>query len=328
MKPPRRQFLHLASGAAVLMALSAFFLSGEGAWSQMRTIKIVVPFPPGGTADIVARLLADQISRAQGLTMLVENRPGAASVVGTEAVSRAAPDGNTVLISANSFIINALLKKLSYEPLTSFEPICNLVRSPQVLAVNSASPYRTLADLFVASRAKPSGLTLASVGPATAQHIAFEMLKRRANVDMIFIPFAGTAPAVGSLLGGHVTSVLVNYPEVAEPLQAGKLRALASTLQVRTEQLPNVPTVAESGYPDFESETWIGVVAPAKTPKETVARLANWFTVAMQTLEIKTQLANLGLSQVGVCGGDFAAYLRKQNDEYGRAIREASIKGE
>jgi tripartite-type tricarboxylate transporter receptor subunit TctC len=324
----RRQFLHLPAGAAVLVALLGIFLFGEGAWSQTRTIKIVVPFPPGGTADVVARLLADQISRAQGLTVLVENRAGAASVIGTETVSRAAPDGNTVLIPANSFIINAFLKKLSYDPLSSFEPICNLVRSPHVLAVNSASPYQTLADLFVAARAKPGELTLASVGPATAQHIAFEMLKRRANVDMTFIPFAGTAPAVNSLLGGHVTSVLVNYPEVAEQLHAGKLRALVSTLQARTEHLPNVPTVAESGYLDFETDTWIGLFAPAKTPKETVARLANWFTTAMETLEIKTKLVNLGLSQVGICGDDFTAYLRQQNDEYGRAIREANIKGE
>ena len=303
-------------------------LSVEGAWSQTRTVKVVVPFPPGGTADTVARLLADQISGVQGLTILVENRAGAASVIGTEAVSRAAPDGNTLLVPANSFIINAFLKKLSYEPLSSFEPICNLVRSPHVLAVNSTSPYRTLADLLGAARAKPGQLTLASVGPATSQHIAFEMLKRRAKVDITFIPFAGTAPAVNSLLGGHVTSVLVNYPEVAEHLQTGKLRALVSTLQARTAQLPSVPTVAESGYPDFETDTWIGLFAPAKTPKETIAQLTDWFTTAMQASEIKMKFANLGLSQVGTCGADFAAYLRKQNEEYGRTIREANIKGE
>ncbi len=327
MKPRRRQFLHRAAGAAMLAVASILF-SDDGAWSQSRTIKIVVPFPPGGAADIVARLLADNIGRAQGLTMLIENRAGAASVIGTEAVSRAAPDGNTVLVAANSFLINAFLKKLTYDPLSSFEPICNLVRSPHVLAVNSASPYGTLADLFGAGRVKPGELTLASVGPATAQHIAFEMLKRRAKVDMTFIPFAGTAPAVNSILGGHVTSVLVNYPEVAEQLQAGKLRALVSTLQARTEQLPNIPTVAESGYPEFETDTWIGLFAPAKTLKETVAQLANWFTTAMQTPEVKTKLVNLGLSQVGTCGGDFASYLRKQNEEYGRVIREANIKGE
>jgi tripartite-type tricarboxylate transporter receptor subunit TctC len=294
----------------------------------MRTIKIVVPFPPGGAVDLLARLLADQVSRAQGLTLVVENRPGAASVMGTETVSRAAPDGNTLLVPANSFIINAFLKKISYDPLASFEPVCNLVRSPHVLAVNSASPYRNLADLFAAARAKPGELTLASAGPASAQHIAFELLKRRADVDMTFVPFSGTTPAVNSLLGGHVASVLVNYAEVAEQLNAGKLRALVTTLQARTERLPDVPTVAESGYPDFATDSWIGLVAPAKTPKETVAQLANWFTTALETPEIKTRLASLGLSQVGMCGDDFAAYLRKQKDEYGRAIREANIKGE
>jgi tripartite-type tricarboxylate transporter receptor subunit TctC len=289
---------------------------------------MIVPFPPGGAADTVARVLADQISRAQGLTVLVENRAGAASVIGTEAVSRAAPDGNTLLVPANSFLISALLKKVTYQPLSSFEPICNLVRSPHVLAVNSASPYSSLADLFGAARGKPGEFTLASIGPASAQHLAFEMLKLRADVDMTFVPFAGTAPAVNSLLGGHVTSVLVNYPEVAEQLKAGRLRALVTTLKARINSLSNVPTVAESGYPDFETDTWIGLVAPAKTPKETVAQLADWFTVALQAPEVKTKLITLGLDPFGTCGADFAAYLRKQNDEYGRVIREANIKAE
>jgi tripartite-type tricarboxylate transporter receptor subunit TctC len=178
-----RRLLWLGTAAAIVSAVWGICLHGESAWSQARTIKIIVPFPPGGAADLMPRLVADQISRAQGLTMVVENRPGAASVIGTEMVSRATPDGNTVLVAANSFIINAFLKKISYDPLTSFVPVCNLARSPHVLAVNSASPYRTLADLFAAARAKPGELTLASVGPATAQHIAFEVLKRRADVD-------------------------------------------------------------------------------------------------------------------------------------------------
>jgi tripartite-type tricarboxylate transporter receptor subunit TctC len=180
MKLLRRRFLHLAAGAVALTVLLA--LAEHGAWSQTaRTIRFVVPFPAGGGADLLTRVLAEQIRKAEGVTTVVENRPGAASVVGTEVVSRAAPDGNTVLIVANSFIIHPFFKKLNYDPLTSFEPICLLANSPQVIVVNSTSPYRSLADLIDAARAKPGELSNASVGPASTQHIAFELLKLRSS---------------------------------------------------------------------------------------------------------------------------------------------------
>jgi tripartite-type tricarboxylate transporter receptor subunit TctC len=303
-------------------------LGSQGGWSQtQRIIKIIYPFPPGGSADIVARLLADQISRSQGVSTIVESRPGAGSVIGTEAVSRAAPDGNTLLMPANSFVINRIVRKLSYDPL-SFEPVCLLARAAHVVTVNSASQYRTLGDYLAAARAQPGALTNASVGPATAQHIALEMLKRAANVDISFVPFSGNAPAVNALLGGHVTSVIVNYPEVSEQLKAGKLRALATTLRARIEEIPDVPTVAESGFSDFETETWIGLVAPPKTAQPAVAQLASWTISALQMPEVKAKLLAVGLSPVGLCGADFAAYLRKQYDEYGRVIRASNIKVE
>jgi tripartite-type tricarboxylate transporter receptor subunit TctC len=327
MKIPRRQFLHLAGVAAAVAVLSVT-LSGHGAWSQTsRTIKIVVPFAPGGATDTLARLLAEQISRAQGLTMAVGDRPGAGSVIGTEAVSRATPDGNTVLMIANSFVVNPNLKKLNYDPLISFEPICYLVGSPNVIVVNSASPYRTLSDLLSAARMKPGELTLASNGPATSQHIAFEMLKRAANVNMTFVPYSGNPPALNALLGEHVTSVLADYALVAEQLNAGKLRALATTARTRIEPLPDVPTVAE-GYTGYEVEVWNGLVAPAKTAKERVSQLAGWFTAAMQVPEVKAKLVVQGLYPVGICGVEFGAFLRKQYDDYGRVIREANIKAE
>lgn len=328
MKFARRRFPHLAKVAAALAVL-AVTLAGHGAQSQtLKTVKIVVPFPPGGAADTLARLLAEQISRAQGLTMVVENRPGAGSVIGTEAVSRAAPDGNTVLIMGASFVINPNLKKLNYDPLNSFEPICNLVELPNVIVVNSPSPYHTLSDLLSTARMKPGELTLASTGPATSQHIAFEMLKHAANVDITHVPFAGAAPAVTALLGEHVTSVLADYAAVAEQLSAGKLRALATTSRTRAEPLPDVPTVAEFGYAGYEVSSWQGVVAPANTPKETVSQLAGWFSRTMQVREVKAKLVVQGLYPVGICGADFGAFLRKEYADYGRAIREANIKVE
>jgi len=315
------------TGFGLLTVLIALALSGHGGWSQTTgTIKIIVPGPPGASTDTVARLLGEQVGRAERLTIVVENRPGAGNVIGTEAASRAAPDGNTLLINANPFVIDPHLRKLSYDPLTSFEPVCHLVNSPLVIVVNSASPYRTLGDLLGAAHAKPGELTLAAVGPGTASHIGFEVLKRAAKVDITFVPYLGNAPAISALMGQHVTSALTGYTVVAEQLKSGKLRALASATRTRSELLPDVPTVAESGYKDYEVDFWNGLVAPAKTPKATISQLADWFTTALHVPEIKARLLAQGLFPVGTCGADFAAHLRRQYDEYGRVIRAANIR--
>jgi tripartite-type tricarboxylate transporter receptor subunit TctC len=324
-----RQSLHLAAVAAALS--SAFILSpaDQGAWSQTaRTIKIVNPYPPGGTADIVARVLGEHIGRAHGMTILIENRPGAGTVIGTEVASRAAPDGNTLLITSNAFVINPHLRKPNYDPLTSFEPICNLTQSPQVIIVNSGSPYRTMADLINAARYRPGELTLASTGPASPSQIAFEMLKRAADVQMTYIPFPGNAPTVNAVLGSHVTVGIANYADVIGHLKAGTLRALATASGTRIDPLPDVPTATQAGYKEFEYEVWFGMLAPAKTPKEMVSQLSGWFVDAMKVPEVKTKLLVQGLYPAGTCGADFAADLRRQYDEYGRVIREANIKAE
>ena len=169
---------------------------------------------------------------------LVENRPGSGTVVATEAVSRAAPDGNTVLFMANSFVINSHLRKLNYDPLTSFDPVCHLTNSPQVIAVNASSPHKTLADLINAAKAKPGELSLASVGPATAQHIGAEMFQRATGTKFVYVPFPGGAPAVTALLGNHIVAVLQNYAEMQESLKDGRLRALATTSPTRIEPRP------------------------------------------------------------------------------------------
>jgi tripartite-type tricarboxylate transporter receptor subunit TctC len=319
----------LRSSVATCFAIILLALGTDGAWSQTtRTIKVIVPFSPGASADILARLLGQQIGRAPGPTVVVENRPGAGSIVGTEAVSHAAPDGNTLLLDTPNLIISPRMRKVNYDPLTNFEPICDLAHAPTIIAVNNSSPYRTLADLLSAARAMPGGLTLAGSGPATAVHIAFEMLKRAAKVEMTFVPYPGAAPAVTALLGNHVTSVLGDYASMAEQLSVGKLRALATASPARVEALAAVPTVAEFGYKDYAMDLWYGLVAPAKTPKEIVSQLAGWFTEALQAPEIKAKLAAQGLYPAGKCGAEFAALLRKQYDDFGRAIREANIKAD
>ena len=306
--------------AAILTSFSA-----HGAFGQTGTIRLVIPFPAGGSTDTLLRLTTEHIARTQNVTFVIENRPGAGTVVATEAASRAAPDGNTLLANANSFVINPHLRKLAYDPLTAFEPICYLVSSPQVIVVNSNSPYRTLADFIASARARPGELTMASLGPATAQHIAVEQLKRAAGINVTFLPYPGNVPAVTALLGGHVTSVLANYAEVAAPLQAGTLRPIATTAKSRIDLLSDVPTVSEQGFPDYEATVWLGVVAPAKTPPQILSRLNNWFTQAIQAPEVKPRLLELGLFPVGQCGASFGSFLQKQFEDYGQHIRAANI---
>jgi tripartite-type tricarboxylate transporter receptor subunit TctC len=328
MKFPRQAFFHLAVGAATLTAVSLpiALLTHDAQSQAARTIKLVVPFSPGGSSDTLARLLADQIGRTRGATLIVENRPGAGAAIGYEAVSHAAPDGSTLVVNAPSFLIHPQLRKVNYDPLTDFEPICYVVRLPLVIAVNSASPYQTVADLLTAARTKPGQLSLASVGPGTIQHLAFAMLKRAANVDITFVPYSGNAPAVNMLLGGHVDSVLLNYENIIDQLNAGKLRALATTAGARLETLPQVPTVSETGYKGYEIDNWFGLMAPAKTPREVRSQIAEWVTQAMLVPEVKTKLVAMALYPVGMCGADFAAYLRSEYDNYGRLIRENNLK--
>jgi tripartite-type tricarboxylate transporter receptor subunit TctC len=323
MRSLHRKSLQQLAAAAVLGVVFVTAAADEARSQATRSIKIVVAVPPGGITDIMARLLGEQISRTQGPTVLIENRPGAAGVIGAEAVARAAPDGNTLLIAANPFVINPQMRKVNYHPLTSFEPICYLMNTPTVIVVNSASRYRRLAELLEAARSRPGQLTLASIGPGSPYHLSFKMLKRAAKVDMTFVPFPGNAPAVNALLGDHVTSMFGTYSDVAEQLTAGNLRALAVASRSRIEALPDVPTVAEAGYKDYEVEIWFGLVAPAKTPKSTISLLADWFTAAMRVPEVKAKLA-----MQGMCGAEFGAFLRKQYDDYGLAIREANIKTE
>ena len=325
MKLPHPKLLQLAAGAAALAVLAPL---GDGAWSQTRTIRIVAPSAPAGVNDILSRLLADEVTRARGVTTVVENRPGAGEVIGTESVARAPADGNTVLFAANPFVINPSLRKAGYDPLTSFEPICLLVTAPTLIVVNSASQYRTLAEYLDAARAKPGSVTLGSVGPGSPYHLGFEQLKLASKVDMTFVPFQGNGPAVNALLGGHVTSMFGTYSNVAALMKTSQLRAIAAGTRARIEMLPDLPTVAESGFKDYEVTAWFGTFAPVGTPGDKVAQLAGWFTAAMQAPEVRAKLDVQGLFPAGVCGADFAAFLRNQYEHYGRIIREANIKAQ
>jgi tripartite-type tricarboxylate transporter receptor subunit TctC len=328
MKLRRRQFLNLAAGAAA-HCLLFIGMPGHSAWSQTsQTYKIIVPYAPGGAGSVLARVLADHIERSQAsVTVVVENRPGAGTAIGTEAVARATPNGNTLLINNGSMILSSLLQKQSYDPVKSFEPICRLASTALFITVNSASSIRTLTDLLNAARATPGRITAASF-PANTGQVSIEWLKHRANVDITFVPFAGSAPAVTALLGGHVTALVDNYATVAEHVQAGKLRVLATVSRERSEAQPDVPTVAETGFEGYGLDSWWSLFAPAKSPNATVVQLANWMTAALHSPEVKQKLDPMGFYPAVMCGPEFATYFQNQVDGYGRSLREANMKSE
>jgi tripartite-type tricarboxylate transporter receptor subunit TctC len=321
-----RKLLALTIGVLASAFLASAVLD-HPAWSQAgRTIRILLTVPPGGSIDLLARVLADHVSSTKGPAVIVESRPGGGGVIAAEAVARAAPDGNTLLVNNNGIIVSAILRKVNYDSLTSFEPICYLVSSPQVVVVNSASPYRTFAELVDAARAKPGELSVASVGPNTTQHIGIERFKRLAQVNLIHVPYPGGAPTVNALLGAHVTAAVVNWSEAGEQVAAGKLRALATPSLQRIEPMPNLPTVSESGYKDFEIDVWFGLAATGKTPKDTVAQLIDWFREALLAPQVKTKLTAQALYANPKCGADFAAFLKRQSDLFTQLVRELNIK--
>jgi tripartite-type tricarboxylate transporter receptor subunit TctC len=239
---------HFARWAITLAVVVFLTPLAPSAWSQPAgTIKIVVPYTPGSGPDILSRLMAEQIGRTQGPTVVVENRPGGGTVIGTEAVGRAEPDGHTVLLMANSFVANPPLKRANYDPTRSFDPVCYLAATPMVLVVLGSSPYHKLDDLIAAARAKPGELAFASGGPGSSLHVAIEVLKRAANINITYVPYGGTAPAINALMGNHVAAVWADYPTVVSQLASGTLRGLVTTSRARVEALPDVPTLIETG---------------------------------------------------------------------------------
>ncbi len=319
---PHWRWAGLAAAAAVLLAGAT---DSPVRAAESWTIKIVLPVPAGGAGDILARMLIEHVARARNQAIVLESRPGAGTMIGTDAVVRANPDGSTLLFNAPFLLIGPHLRKVSFDPLTGLEPICRLVSSPGVISVSQASPYRSFADLMTAVRARPGQLSFASAGPGTTHHIGFEMLKRTGALDFIYVPYPGGGPAINALLGNHVTAVLTEYAPVAEHLKSGNLRALAVTSKARIPLLPEVPTVAET-YKDFEVDFWWGLFAPAKTPKSTLDQLSDWFAAAVKAPELDAKLTALGFFPSPICGEDFSVLLRQQFEVYGRAISAAHIR--
>ena len=289
------------------------------------TIRIIIPNPPGGTMDALFRIIAERIGRLHNLTVIIEYKAGASTIIGSEYVARSAPDGATLLVAANSFVINPHLRKLNFDPLTSFEPLCHIAEVPQTIAVHGKSPWKTLGDLMSAARAKPGEVSIGSNGPTTAQHMVVEKFRRDAKLDMIYVPFPGGASAVNAILGQHVNSIAAAYPELNSHVQAGDLRVLATTGARRLNALPDVPTLAEAGI-ELDLANFMMVLAPAKTPRPVLDKLGEYFAEAVKAPELQPRFAPFLVTTVGVCGAPVAAFLKTQYDATGRIVREANIK--
>ncbi|WP_198164893.1 Bug family tripartite tricarboxylate transporter substrate binding protein [Rhodoplanes sp. Z2-YC6860] len=283
--------------------------------------------PAGASTDFIARLMAAQIG-LEGVDTVVENRPGASGMIGTEFVSRQPHDGNTILVTPGTYLIDAQIRKAKYHPVNDFEPLCSLAASPSVLMVPSSSPYRTLADFLSDAAARPEQLSVAALGPNSASQLGLMTLARESNTRLTFVPFPGSAPAVTAVLGSHVTAAIAGYSVASEAIKSGHLRALAVAADSRAAPLPEVPTFAESGFPTVRLDNWFGAVVPAKTPADTTNQLIGWLTKAIGTPEVKQKLELQGLYPELACGSDFAQLIRRRYEEYGEAIKQAGLKSE
>nr|WP_315593113.1 tripartite tricarboxylate transporter substrate binding protein [uncultured Cupriavidus sp.] len=316
-------------GAAAALVIGAGAAHADG-WPS-RPVRLVVPFPPGGGTDAVARLIAEKMSTQARWTVVVENRPGAGGNVGLDVVAKAAPDGYTIGLgqTANLAINPALYPKMPFDPLKDFAPISTVASQPVVLLVNASSPYKTLKDAVAAAKAKPEALRMGTPGNGTVSHLAAELLERQAGFKLLNVPYKGASPAMMDLLGNQVEFNFANTAAAIPQLTNHKVRALAvsSAQRVRNApQLANVPTVAESGYPGFDAITWTGLVAPANTPREIVDRINAEVRKALKTQEVQDKLATEGSAAMGSTPEQFADYLRAEHRKWGTLVRDANIK--
>jgi tripartite-type tricarboxylate transporter receptor subunit TctC len=306
-------------------ALVLGMLACDGALAQSKTLRIIVPYTPGSGPDILSRLLGDEIGKAGGPAVVVENRPGGGMMIGIDAAARSAPDGNTVLLAANAFTVNAAMKRNNMS-LSNFEPVCYLASSPMPLVVQSSAPWKTAQELVADAKANPGKITFASGGPATSLHVAIEVLRLETKIDINYVPYGGTAPAINALLGGHVQAVWADYPTVVTYLKSGTLRALVTTSPKRSEAMPNVPTLTETGITKYDAEIFYGLVAPAKTPAPAVEHLSGLLLAAMKTPAMKAKFDQQGLFPAETCGTPFGTFLKNIIADYERITTAAGIK--
>ncbi len=322
----------LARIAVHLLPLAAFVCAGtlNAQTFPTKPLRIVVPFPPGGSADFFTRVIAQKLSEGWSHSVVVENRPGATTVIGTQLVARAPGDGYTLLVMANSFTINPSLRaNLPYDITKDFAPVSQLVVSPNVIVTHPSVPAKSFGELLALARTQPGKLTYAALGPGGAQHVVGEMIRLAAKIDMIYVPYAGGAPAVLAAAGGHVSLAIANISEVTSHIEARKLRALAVTSRERDPTLKIVPTVAESGIRDFrnfEALAWWGIVAPAGTPADAIAKINMEVARVLKLQDVRAKLTEQSLYPVGSTPAQFDSHIRAETARYAMVVKSAGIK--
>ena len=325
MKLPRRKFLHLAAGAAALPALA------RAAWAQAypsRPVRIVVGLAPGGTNDFVARLMGQWLSERLGQQFVIENRPGAGGNIGTEAVVRAPADGYTLLLVGAWSAFNATLyAKLNYNFIRDIAPVASIGRVPLVIVVNPSVPAKTVPEFIAFAKGNPGKISMASGGNGTTPHVAGELFKMMAGVDLIHVPYRGNGPAITDLLGGQVQVLFAGAPESIEHIRAGRLRPLAVTDTTRLEVLSDIPTVAEF-VPGYEASYWAGIGAPKATPAEIVNKLNKEINAALADPNMKARVADLGGDVLALSPTDFGQLIADDTEKWGKVIKTANIKPE
>jgi tripartite-type tricarboxylate transporter receptor subunit TctC len=292
-----------------------------------KPVRWIVPYPPGGGTDVIARILQNSMSAGLGQTMVIENRGGAGGAVGTEAAARAAPDGYTFLVTLSSHTINPLLYKLHYDVARDFVPVSLIVSVPQLIAANPSAPMKSMQDLVAQARAHPGQIAFGSVGNGTPAHIAGELLKLKTGIDILHIPYKGGGPAVADAIGGQVPLIIVSAPAALSHVRAGKLRALAVTTLKRSPGAPEIPTVAEAlNIPDYEVDSWYAMFAPAKTPPATVARMQKEVARVVQLPEVRQKLIEQGGDPVGGTSEELDRIVRSELKKWSEVIQAAKIK--
>jgi tripartite-type tricarboxylate transporter receptor subunit TctC len=315
--------------AALLMLVSSGTFAAAQTYPD-RPIRLIAPFAAGGPSDIMARLVSQKLNESMGQPVVVDNRAGAGGAVGCEIAARAAPDGYTLLLgsSGNLSVNPSLYKKLPYDPVKDFQPITQLEAGPQVLVVHPAVAAESVQELIALAKAKPHALNFASGGTGTGNHLASELFKATAGIDIVHVPYKGTGQALTDLVGGQVQMMMSSLLPAMPQVKAGRLRALAVTSAKRTPVLPDLPTIAESGMPGFETTSWHGILVPARTPKTIAARLHDELVKMLAQPDVRARFTSEGIDAIGNTPHEFATYIHAETVKYAKVIRQAGIKAD
>lgn len=315
---------------AVIAASAVLFCVGVSAHAQTypaKPIRMVIPFPAGGTTDITARIAAQKLSEALGQQVVPDNRPGASGNIGAEQVAKAAPDGYTlVTLPGSTLTIHpALYPKLPFDPLKDFAPVTILAAVPNLLVVHPSLPVRNVKELIALAKSRPGQLNYASTGAGQSTHLSMELLKTMSATTITHVPYKGSAPALTDMLGGHVPMMFDNMPSVLPHVKAAKLRAIGVSTMKRAPVAPDIPTVAESGLPGFEVSVWFSVLAPANTPRDIVDRLNRVLVKALHSADVRERLATQGAEAIGNTPEDFIAVMKRDLTKWAKVVKDARI---